>query len=89
MNTMGHHAVIERLRAYVQENFLYTRHDVELRETESLFGRNIIDSLGVMELIAFVQSEFGVEVPDEMITEEHFGTLRAIANFVLDKRAAA
>jgi len=86
---MSHHAVVDRLRAYVRENFLYMRHDVELRDTDSLLGRGIVDSLGVMELITFLQAEFGVDVPDEMITEENFGTVRAIADFVMAKRAAA
>jgi acyl carrier protein len=89
MSTMSHHAVVDRLRAYVRENFLYMRHDVELRDTDSLLGRGIVDSLGVMELITFLQAEFGVDVPDEMITEENFGTVRAIADFVMAKRAAA
>lgn len=86
---MSYHAVVDRLRAYVRENFLYMRHDVELRDTDSLLGRGIVDSLGVMELITFLQAEFGVDVPDEMITEENFGTVRAIADFVMAKRAAA
>ena len=86
---MSHHAVVDRLRAYVRENFLYMRHDVELRDTDSLLGRGIVDSLGVMELITFLQAKFGVDVPDEMITEENFGTVRAIADFVMAKRAAA
>ena len=89
MSAINRHTVIDRLREYVQENFLYMRQDIQLGDGESLLERGIIDSLGVMELIGFVQSEFGVEVQDDMITEEHFGSLAAIANFVLANRAAA
>ena len=89
MSAINRHTVIDRLRQYVQENFLYMRQDIQLGDGESLLERGIIDSLGVMELIGFVQSEFGVEVPDDMITEEHFGSLAAIASFVLANRAAA
>jgi acyl carrier protein len=45
--------------------------------------------MGVLELIAFVQDEFGIQVSDNEITEENFGTLTGIASYVLSKRAAA
>ena len=80
--------IIERARKYVLENFLYARTDVQLAETEQLLERGIIDSMGVLELISFVQEEFGVHVVDDEITEENFGTLAAIAGYVLRKQNA-
>ena len=74
--------IIERTRAYVAENFLYMRPDFKLGETDSLLERGIIDSMGVMELVAFIESEFGVSVGDDDVTEENIGSLRAIAAFV-------
>jgi acyl carrier protein len=42
--------------------------------------------MGVMELIAFLRSEFGVDVADEDITESNLGTLADIARYVTAKR---
>lgn len=80
---------IPRLQHYVTENFLYMRPGFALGNDDSLLGRGIIDSIGVMELVTFVQEEFGVTVEDEAITEENFGTIAAIARFVDARRVQA
>jgi acyl carrier protein len=79
--------IIERVQAFVVENFLYARSDVQLTVDDALLERGIIDSMGVVELIAFIEDEFGVEVGDDDVTEQNFGTLADIATFVLSKQA--
>ena len=78
--------IIDRTRAYVLENFLYARSDVALTDTDALLERGIIDSMGVVELISFIQDAFGIRIGDDEITEENFGTLARIASFVESKR---
>ena len=75
-----------RVREYVTENFLYMRQDYEFSDTDSLLGHGIIDSMGVTELIVFVEDEFGVDVGDDEITEENLGTVAAVARFVHAKQ---
>ena len=77
--------IIDRTRSYVAENFLYMRPDFQLGEADSLLERGIIDSMGVMELVSFIESEFGVTVGDDDVTEENIGSLRAIGNFVTSR----
>lgn len=74
--------VIERTRAYITENFLYMRRDFELGDDDSLLERGVVDSMGVMELVAFIEEEFGVTAGDDDITEQNLGSLRAIGTFV-------
>jgi acyl carrier protein len=74
--------IIDRTRAYVAENFLYMRPDFQLGDADSLLERGIIDSMGVMELVSFIESEFNVTVGDDDVTEENIGSLRAIGGFV-------
>jgi acyl carrier protein len=81
--------VIERTRAYITENFLYMRRDFRLDDNDSLLGSGIIDSMGVMEVIAFIETEFGVEVDDEDVTEENLGSIRAIGRYVVGRAEAA
>jgi acyl carrier protein len=81
--------VIERTRAYITENFLYMRRDFRLDDNDSLLGSGIIDSMGVMEVIAFIETEFGVEVGDEDVTEENLGSIRAISRYVVARAEAA
>ncbi len=81
--------VIDRTRSYITENFLYMRRDFRLNETDSLLGTGIIDSMGVMEVIAFIESEFGVAIDDDDVTEENLGSIRAISRYVVARSEAA
>lgn len=78
-----------RIRGFVDENFLYMRPDVELGGDDSLMGNGIVDSMGVMEMIDFLETEFDVSVPDEDITEENLGTINRIAEYVQEHRSRA
>ena len=86
---MDQAAILARTRAYVNETFLYMRPGFELGDQDQLLQRGVIDSMGVMELIAFVRSEFGVDVADEDITEENLGTLADIARYVATRQASS
>ena len=83
---MDHATVLGRTRVYVQETFLYMRPGVPLGDHDRLLARGVIDSMGVLELIGFLQTEFGVAIGDEDITEENLGTLAAIARYVASRR---
>jgi acyl carrier protein len=76
-----------RVRRYIVDNFLYMRPTFEFTDDDFLMGRGIIDSLGVMELIGFIEEEFGVSVADEDVTEENLGSINAIARYVDRARA--
>lgn len=80
-------ALAQKVRTYIEDNFLYMRADVELDDDASLLGDGIVDSMGVMEIIAFLEDEFGVIVADEEITEENLGTVNAIARYATAKGA--
>ena len=79
-------AIVERTRAYVRDNFLYMRPNWPLRENDALLGMGVIDSIGVIELVEFVQREFGCSIAEDEITEGNLGSLGAIARFVHGKR---
>jgi acyl carrier protein len=80
--------IIEQIRTFVVEEFLYARPDLVIEADDPLMAKGVIDSMGVVELLEFIQEEFGIVVEDEEITEENLGTLSAIANFVSEKRDA-
>jgi acyl carrier protein len=85
---MTSHEVLERTRHYVQEQFLYARPDFHLSEEEPLFENGIVDSMGVVELMQFLETEYGIAIEDDEVTEQHFCNLRSIADYVCTKRAA-
>lgn len=56
-------------------------------ETE-LFAGRLIDSLRVLELIAWTEREIGEAIPDEMIRMDHFRSPRRIAEFFVKEEVA-
>jgi len=77
--------IADRTRAYVRENFLYMRPDWPLQDEDPLFGGGVIDSIGVIELVAFLQKEFGCTLEEDEITERNLGSVGAIARFLAAK----
>jgi acyl carrier protein len=80
--------IINDTRAYITENFLYARPNYVVAEDEHLLEKGVVDSMGMVELITFLQDQFDVEPADDEITEENFATLQRIAGFVVRKLAA-
>jgi len=81
-------AVNERTRRYIERNFLYARPGFSLGDEMDLFRSGILDSMGVMELIEFIEEEFGVSIGEDDITEENLGSIAAIGDYV-SRRASA
>jgi acyl carrier protein len=80
--------VIARVRTFIQENFLYMRPNFEVGTDDRLLEQGIIDSMGVLDLLNFLEEAFGVRVADDELTEENLGTLRGIGRFVSAKQHA-
>lgn len=81
-------AVRTEIRAFIEENFLYMRPDLDLQDDDDLLGLGVIDSLGFVELVEEIQSRYGIQVSDVEITEDNFGSVNAIVAFVEGKRSA-
>jgi acyl carrier protein len=76
------------MRSFLEENFLYMHPGVELKDGDDFLALGIIDSLGFVELVEEVQSRFELTIDDVEITEENFGSIDAIAQFVAAKQAS-
>lgn len=74
--------ILARMRSFIEENFLYMRNDFELADDTLLLAGGVVDSMGVMEVVAFLEEEFGVAVDDADITEENLGSIGAIATYL-------
>jgi acyl carrier protein len=67
------------------KHFLTTevlRDNKHLSVDDNLLISGLVDSLGVMLLISHVEQDFGIQVPPEHVTIEHFRSIRAIAEYI-------
>lgn len=56
---------------------------------EPLLKNGFIDSLGILEVVTFVETEFDIVVSDEDLLPENFGSVHSLTNFVRTKREGA
>ncbi|MGZ5284528.1 MAG: acyl carrier protein [Kaistella sp.] len=67
---------------YIQENLLSGRGEIELSPEDDLLGSGLIDSMGVMRLVGFVEETFNIKIPPEDIVIENFMDVKAIIKYV-------
>jgi acyl carrier protein len=79
---------LETVRDFVIENFLYGE-DSMLKEDTSFLEEGIIDSTGILELIAFLEETYGLTIRDEEYVPGNFDTLANVARFLERKLSAA
>ena len=76
------------VRAFVAENFLF-RADAELDDNQSLLDSGVIDSTGVLEVIAFLEQTFGISIADEEIVPENLDSINNMTRYLASKLPAA
>ncbi len=76
----------EKLKQYIVETFLYGEGDIE--PDQSLFGSEVIDSLGFMKLLEFVEKEFDVSLDMSEVSMENFDTLDMMVETISKKTDA-
>jgi acyl carrier protein len=73
-----------KIRQFIVQN-LYFSEDNSLSDDASFLDTGVVDSMGVMELATFVESEFGVSVEPQEVVVTNFGSIRQLADFVRRK----
>ena len=83
---MNQDIIAERIRKFLVQQFPATKN---VGNNESLLNNGLIDSLGILEVVAFIEKEFEITVSDEDLLPENFGSVRSLSNFVGQKTNGA
>lgn len=81
--------VEQQVREFIEDNFLFRGDSDSLTRDESLLEAGLIDSTGVLELVAFIETEFAIPVADVDIVPENLDSIATIAAYVSGKQAEA
>ena len=73
--------ILTQIRQYIAENILFEETYPHPDKT-SFLGEGIVDSMNVLELVSFVEDNFGISVPDEDIIPENFDSVHNMAQYV-------
>lgn len=77
--------IINKIRQFIINNFPMARKKPIL-ENDDLSDNALIDSLGIVNLVNFVEGEFGITFNDEEFLPENFRTISCLAHFVKTKQ---
>jgi acyl carrier protein len=71
-----------QIRQYIAKNLLFSDNGFTYGDDASFLEEGIVDSLGVMELVLFIEEKFGVKVEDEELTTDNFDSVNKLANYI-------
>ena len=75
--------LVERIRSFLVRQFPTTKN---VSNDEPLLKNGVIDSLGILEVVTFIENEFSITVSDEDLLPENFGSVASLTSFVQLKR---
>ena len=76
---------IERdVRSFVTNDFLFGQ-SCDLKPGDSLLDKGVIDSTGVLELVAFLESQYAITVEDDDVIPDNLDSIESIVQFVSKK----
>jgi acyl carrier protein len=82
-------SVRSAIRSFIEENFLFQIGDQKLADNQSLLEAGVVDSTGVLELVAFLEDTFQLQIADKDIIPQNLDTVDAITAFVERSRVLA
>jgi acyl carrier protein len=77
------------VRKFLADNVMLTGGVEELRDDSSFLERNLLDSTGLLELLAFIEEGWGIAVEDSEIVPENLDSIDLVASFVASKQKVA
>lgn len=77
------------IEKYLLTELVMDTNKTSLEPDEDLLNQGIIDSMGILQLVAFIEEKFGVSVADEDIVPENFRSLNCLVEFVGKKGVRA
>ncbi|MEN4012645.1 MAG: acyl carrier protein [Chloroflexota bacterium] len=78
-------SIEQKLRNYIAENILFSNDGYPYSDETSFLENGVIDSMNVMEIVAFVEESFGVDVEDREIVPSNFDSIRNVAAYLRNK----
>jgi len=70
---------------FIRQDLLHGR-SVSLADDQDLLSAGVIDSLGILRVVAFIEERFGLRVPDEDVVFENFQSIQAMGDYVAHRK---
>jgi acyl carrier protein len=76
-----------KIRTFIEDNFLFRDDGAGMADDASLLDAGVIDSTGILELVAFIEAEFAIQMADADIVPANLDSIKSIVAYVDGKLA--
>ena len=77
-------SISDRLRTFLYKQFPLAEQR-RIADGDPLLDSGVVDSLGILEIVTFLEEEFEVAITDEELLPENFGSIEALTRFIEGK----
>lgn len=79
----------DKIINYIQQEILEGTNTIRITEEEDLLGSGLVDSMGMMKLIAFIEETFSTQIPPEDLVIENFMTVGDMERYLTSRGVTA
>lgn len=77
----------EKIYNFLEENVMLDTEEENISDDESFMENGIIDSTGILELVSYIEEEFGFEVADDELVPDNFDSVNKLTEYINKKTA--
>ncbi len=78
---MDKNAIMERIRKFILEHIPQAR-QMNVQNEDQLLEGGLLDSLGILDVVSYLEEEFSISASDEELTPENFQSIATMASYV-------
>jgi acyl carrier protein len=89
MSTPSADSIRTALREYILSNFLFTDDPAALADDDSFQETRVIDSMGMIQVIQFIEGEYQIKVLDAEMVPDKLDSVTRLTRYILGKKGLA
>lgn len=76
----------EKIMNFIADNILFSDNGYPYQPEDSFLEKGVVDSMNIMEIVAFIEEEFQIEVADLEIIPANFDSIKNVSTYVQHKK---
>ena len=76
------------MRQFIVDNFLFGDKESMFSNDDSFLEKGIVDSTGILELVAFLEEKYGIKIKDNELVPENLDSIDCLVRFI-DRKSRA
>jgi acyl carrier protein len=78
-----------RVRGFIAENLLFSNKGYPHSDETSFLETGVVDSMGIMELVMFIEENFSINIEDHEVIPDNFDSVSKVGSYIRQKMASA